>query len=347
MNNKEKIYNFIERMPKIELHVHLEGSISPETLLNLADRNNIKLPINSVSEAKKFFEFKNFQHFVDVYTLVTHTLKTMNDYELVSYQFGCECARQNIRYAEVTFSLATNCRLSGLPWQGILEALNSGRIKAKNEFGVDWGWIFDILRDDLNTQNFVSDAVLSSRENGIVAIGLSGNESAFESHKFAETFENVRRHGIGVVVHAGETCGPESIWSTIKHLHADRIGHGVRCVEDPALMTFLRQKQIPLEICLTSNICIGVFPDFKAHPLRALWDDGLFITINSDDPTLFNTDLTNEYKILVDQFNFDLRDLEKVSLNALHASFLSEDKKQKMNQEFRLSFASLCNELGL
>jgi len=341
MQNKDKIYKFIERMPKVELHVHLEGSIKPETVLLLAQRNNIELPIKTLADVISFFRFKDFKHFVDVFTLITSCLKAVDDYELISYQFGCECARQNIRYAEVTFSMATNCRLTGLSWQDILEALNRGRSKAKIEFGVDCGWVFDILRDEPDTQNFVADVVLNSRDKGVVALGLTGNENAATSDKFVKTFDNIRKHCFGIVPHAGETCGPESICGVIKQLHADRIGHGVRCVEDPILMDFLKQKQIPLEVCLTSNICLGIFHDFKTHSLKKLWDSGLFITINSDDPALFDTDLNNEYKILVDNFGFDLDDLEQVSLNALHASFLPDDKKLEVDQEFRAAFASL------
>lgn len=347
IQNKDKIYKFIERMPKVELHVHLEGSIRPETVMLLAQQNNIELPIKTLDDAIKFFRFKDFKHFVEVYKIITSCIKTLADYELISYQFGCECARQNIRYAEVTFSMATNCRLTGLSWQNILEALNRGRSKAKSEFGVDWGWVFDILRDEPDTQNIVSDAVLNSKDKGVVALGLTGNENAATPDKFVKTFENIRKHGFGIVPHAGETCGPESVWGVIKHLHADRIGHGVRCVEDVGLMAFLKQRQIPLEVCMTSNICLGIFPNFKVHPLKTLWDSGLFITINSDDPALFNTDLNNEYKILVDHFNFDLDDLEKVSLNALQASFLSKDKKLALEQDFKSSFTSIRKDLIL
>lgn len=347
MQNKENIYKFIEQMPKVELHVHLEGSINPETLLILAQRNSVSLPAKDVDGLKEFFKFKNFKHFVEVITLITSCLKTAADYELIAYQFGVECAKQNIRYAEVTFSLATNCRLTGLSEQSILDALNKGRATARNEFGVDWGLILDILRDDEDTQELILNAALKYKNDGVVALGLSGNEDAARAEKFVATVNRAHQNGLGFVPHAGEIGGPENIWDMINQLNANRIGHGVRCIEDLGLIEALKQKQIPLEVCPTSNICLGIFSNFKEHSLRTLWNEGLYITINSDDPALFNTDLNNEYKILVDHFNFDLDALEKISLNALHASFLPADKKQNLDKEFNHSFLKLHNELGL
>jgi adenosine deaminase len=339
--SKNFLYSFINHMPKVELHVHLEGSINLKTISKLIKRNNIKLPFKTESEFEDFFKFRDFKHFVDVYTFITGCLKTPDDYELISYQFGCECARQNIRYAEVTFSIFSNSQLTGLPWQKILEALNRGRERAAKEFDVDWGWIFDILRDFPQSQTFVLDAILNSKDHGVVGIGLTGREDKFSLDDFAKTFEIAHKNKIGITVHAGELAGSEIIWDAINLLHADRIGHGVSCIKDPQLIEFLKQKQVPLEICPTSNICMGIFPNFESHPLRKLWDAGLLLTVNSDDPVLFNTDLNNEYKILVDHFGFNVEDLEKICLNALHASFLPEERKQKLVELFKTEFAQL------
>ena len=344
---KSFLYEFVKRMPKVELHVHLEGTINPSTLFELAKQNNIELPVKTETELRNIFKFKNFQHFVEIYNLVTECIKTVDDYELISYQFGCECARQNIHYAEVTFSIFTNCRTTGLSWQKILAALNKGRARAAQEFNINWVWIFDILRDEPESQKLILDAILKSKDQGVGGLGLAGSETLFNSDSFIETFEIAHKNKIGITTHAGEMAGPKSIWSVINFLHADRIGHGVNCIQDFELIDFLKQKQIPLEICPTSNICMGVFPDFKSHPLRKLWDAGLLLTVNSDDPALFDTDLNNEYKILVDHFDFNINDLEKISLNGLHASFLPADQKQKLDKVFRIEFANLHKELGI
>jgi aminodeoxyfutalosine deaminase len=334
-------HEFARHMPKVELHVHLEGSIRPATLLRLAERNDFKLPAQDVDGLRDFYRFRDFAHFIEVYVTITRCLQTQDDYRLIAYEFGADCARQNVRYAEVTFSIVTNVTYARLPWQAILEGLNDGRARARAEFGVDWRWVFDIVRDVPGTQEQVVEIALAAQDLGVVALGLGGGETGFPPELFVQSFERARQGGLHSVPHAGEIAGSESIWNALKLLHADRIGHGVRCLEDPALGDYLRQHKVPLEICPSSNICLGVFPSYAAHPLRRLWDEGLFITINSDDPPLFNTDLNNEYEVLVDHFAFTTDELEQVSLNALRASFLPKTEKTQLETEFRAEFARL------
>ena len=333
--------DFARRMPKAELHVHLEGSIRPTTLLQLARRNDVTLPAQDVDGLRDFYRFRDFPHFVEVYIAITACLRTPDDYRLIAYQFGADCARQNIRYAEATFTIATNTRYTGLPWRVILASLNEGRAQARARFGVDWRWVFDISRDNPDTQDRVIEIALAAREQGVVALGLGGSEADFPPHLFVQTFERARRAGLPRVPHAGETAGPESIWAALRSLHADRLGHGVRCVEDPALVAHLRERHIPLEICPTSNLRLGVYPDYETHPLRQLWDAGLLITVGSDDPPMFGADLSHEYEVLVAHFGFDADELERVSLNGLHASFLPPSEKERLAADFRAEFARL------
>lgn len=335
------LHEFARQIPKVELHVHLEGAIRPSTLLRLARHNGAQLPARDVEGLRDFYRFRDFPHFIEVYVTITRCLRTPEDYRLIAYEFGSDCARQNIRYAEVTFSIATNVKYAGLPWQVILEGLNAGREQARAEFGVDWGWVFDIVRDLPETQDQVVEIALAAREQGVVALGLGGKEVGFPAELFERSFERARRAGLPRVPHAGEISGPESIWSALRCLHADRLGHGVRCIEDPALVAYLREHQVPLEVCPTSNVRLGVYPDFGAHPLRRLWDQGLLVTVNSDDPPLFGTDLNREYQVLVDHFGFSAAELEQVSLNALHASFLPATQKAGLEDEFRSEFARL------
>ncbi|MBN1812539.1 MAG: adenosine deaminase [Anaerolineae bacterium] len=334
-------HEFARRMPKVELHVHLEGSIRPATLLRLARRNGFDLPAKDVEGLQDFYRFRNFAHFIEVYVTITCCLQTQDDYCLIAYEFGADCARQNVRYAEVTFSIFTNVTYAGLPWQAIVEGLNAGRARARAEFGVDWRWVFDIVRDVPDTQDQVVEIAIAAQDQGVVALGLGGSEKGFPPELFVQSFERARQAGLHSLPHAGEIASPESIWNALKLLHAERIGHGVRCVEDPALIDYLREQQVPLEVCPTSNVCLGVFPSYEAHPLRRLWDDGLLITVNSDDPPLFNTDLNHEYEVLVDHFGFTADELEQVSLNALRASFLPKTEKAQLEAEFRVEFARL------
>ena len=332
-------------MPKVELHVHLEGSIRPATLLRLARRNRVRLPAQDEEGLRDFYRFRDFAHFIAVYEAITGCLRTPDDYRLMAYEFGADCARQNIHYAEVTFTITSNQRETGLDWPLILEGVNEGRAQARAEFGVDWGWVFDICRDYPETQDQVLEIALAARDRGVVALGLGGNEAQFPPQLFERTFARAHSAGLPCVPHSGETAGPESIWATLRLLHADRLGHGVRCAEDPALVDYLRQRQVPLEVCPTSNVCLGIYADYAAHPLRRLWDAGLLVTVNSDDPPMFGTDLNREYEVLVDHFGFGADELEQVSLNALQASFLDEAGKVWLEAEFRARFAQLREEL--
>jgi adenosine deaminase len=332
-------------MPKVELHVHLEGSIRPATLLRLARRNRVTLPAQDEEGLRDFYRFCDFAHFIAVYETITGCLRTPDDYRLIAYEFGANCARQNIHYAEVTFTIVSNQRETRLDWQAILEGVNEGRAQARAEFGVDWGWVFDICRDYPETQDQVLEIALAARDRGVVALGLGGSEAQFPPQLFERTFARARSAGLPCVPHSGENAGPESIWATLRLLHADRLGHGVRCAEDPVLVDHLRQRQVPLEVCPTSNVRLGVYPNYAAHPLRRLWDAGLLVTVNSDDPPMFGTDLNREYEVLIDHFGFGVDELEQVSLNALQASFLDKAGKARLEAEFRARFAQLREEL--
>jgi adenosine deaminase len=342
-----KLHEFARRMPKVELHVHLEGSILPATLLQLAERNGVELPATDLAGMEAFYRFRNFDHFIEVYFTITGCLRTADDYRLIAYEFGAERARMNVRHSEVTFSVETNARLAGLPWQEIVGGLNDGRAQARDEFGVDWRWVFDIVRNLPETQEKVLDIALAAREDGVVALGLGGTEDEFPPELFVESHERAYAAGLPRVPHAGETAGPPSVWSAIRLLRANRLGHGVRSAEDPELVTYLAQTQTPIEACPTSNIRLGVYPSYAAHPLRQLWDAGVLVTVNSDDPPMFGTDLNQEYEVLIDHLAFDADELEQASLNGVRASLLSASSKAQLEEGFRSDFADLRGELGL
>jgi aminodeoxyfutalosine deaminase len=335
------LVEFARQIPKAELHVHLEGSIQPGTLMELARRNRVALPVSDEAGLREVYRFKDFAHFVETYMAVTGCLRTPDDYQLIAYQFGADRARQNIRYTEATFSILTNVQFTGLPWQEILKGLNTGRERARRDFDVEIQWVFDIVRDNPETQSRVLEIALAAQDEGCVALGLGGNEAKFPPELFAETFAKAHQAGLPRVPHSGETGGPANIWTSIDQLYADRLGHGVHCIEDPGLVAELRKRQIPLEVCPTSNVRLKVFPDYPSHPLRRLWDAGLAITIGSDDPPMFNTDLNQEYEILVEYFHFTVEELERASLNGLNFSLLPEGEKARLEAEFRGEFARL------
>jgi aminodeoxyfutalosine deaminase len=340
------LHDFIRAMPKVELHVHLEGSIRPTTLLILAERNGVTLPSRDPESLRAFYQFTDFDHFIQVYMTVSGCLKTVADFDLIAYEFGADLARQNIRYAEVTFTPFTNVANTGLPFAEILDGLNEGRARAMADFGVEFCWVLDIVRNNPDTRHQVarwaSEAV--DHNHGVVGFGLGGIEKNYPPEWFADAFGVARAAGLHSVPHAGEVAGPESVWGAIRTLHAERIGHGVRSIEDPALVAFLRERQIPLEVCPTSNLCLGVYSSYQEHPVRDLLNQGVYVTINSDDPPMFNTDLVHEYDVLAETLGLGAEELQQISLNALRASFLPAGKKQKVEKEFLFEFARLRAE---
>ena len=355
----DRLHRFAEAMPKVELHIHLEGSIRPETALALARRHNIRLPADDPAGIQDWFRFRDFTHFIEVYIVLSDLLRTPEDFQFITIELGREMARQNIRYAEVTFTAYTHLwwQQKGLTPDALIAGLDAGREEVRRQFGVKIAWVIDIPRNlsfskvtGLYTGRASmpsAEVALAWQEHGVVALGLGGYEIGAPPEPFAEAFDRARAGGLHSVPHAGEHVGPEGVWGAIRSLQAERIGHGVRAIEDPELVAYLAAEQIPLEINPTSNIKLGVYPDFVSHPLRRFWDAGVYITVNSDDPPLFNTTLNQEYRVLVDAFGFDANELEQVSLNAVRASFLPDASKAQLEADFLAEFQRLRRHLQL
>jgi adenosine deaminase len=344
------VQDFLCEMPKVELHVHLEGSIRPSTLLTLAERNGVDLPARNLAGLREFYNFVDFDHFIRVYLAISKCLRTVADFSLIAYEFGADMARQHIRYAEVTFTPHTHVAALDLPFDDIMAGLNDGRARAQADFGVEFQWVLDIVRDAIDSRHQVAEWAISAMDRGVVGLGLGGTEQGYPPELFEDAYAMAREAGLHCVPHAGEVVGPESVWGAIRTLGAERIGHGVRSVEDPALVGYLRVRQIPLEVCPTSNLCLGVYPSYNEHPVRWLWEQGLYVTLNSDDPPMFNTDLVREYQILAghppqdslgEGLDFTVAELERLNLNGLRASFLPEGRKAALEREFTAEFARL------
>jgi adenosine deaminase len=335
---------FIHAMPKVELHVHLEGAIQPATLLALAKQHKITLPADTVEGVRAWYRFKDFAHFVNIYLTISSCLRTPDDIEWIAREFLAGQAAQNIRYSEVTYTAFTHYHFKKISFRDQLAALNRARAWAEAEHGVTMGLVIDIPRlisakDGLK----VADWAISGMGDGVIALGLGGPEIDNPPERYRAAFDRARAAGLPSVPHAGETVGPESIWGALRALHADRIGHGVRCLEDPALVAELRARQIPLEICPTSNVCLHVVPTLAAHPLPRLLAEGLYVTLNSDDPPLFNTTLTDEYLAVAYTFEMGADDLERFVLNGVRASLLPESARTSLEVEFKAEFARLRN----
>lgn len=352
------LHAFARAMPKAELHLHLEGSITPETALTLARRHNVRLPANDPAGLQDWFRFRDFKHFIEVYLALSDLLRTPEDFAFIIVELARDLARQNVRYAEVTFTAYTHLwQNKGLTPDDLIAGLDAGRAAAREQFGVELTWIIDIPRNlsfnritgryNGKASGPTVEMALAWKDQGVVALGLGGHEIGAPPEPFAHAFERARAGGLHSAPHAGEHVGPAGVWGAIRALGAERIGHGVRAIEDPELVSYLVAHQIPLELNPSSNIRLGVYPDYASHPLRRLWDAGVFVTVNSDDPPLFNTTLNQEYGLLVDAFGFGADELEQVSLNAVRASFLPETRKEAMTAAFLAEFKHLRTLLAV
>ena len=238
LDERTQIDRYIEAIPKAELHVHLEGSIQPATLLMLAQRNGVKLPVQTVKDLQDWFTFRNFDHFIEIYFKISSCLKTSDDYELIAYEFGANMAQQHVHYAEVTFSPSTHQFSLGNPFDVFFSGLTKGRLRAQTEFGVEIKWVFDIVRDipDVMLNRRRAEYTLAVAEegmnDGVVALGLGGGEVGNPPEQYARWFEKALEAGLHSAPHAGETVGPESVWGAVRVLGAERLGHGVRSIED-------------------------------------------------------------------------------------------------------------------
>ena len=338
----EPIEKFITQMPKVELHVHLEGSVRPQTLLKLAARHQVPLPATSVAGLREWYTFRDFAHFIEIYQTISSCLRTPEDIELITREFLQGQAEQNIVYSEVTFTPYNQFLTSRLGFREQLEAVKRARAWGEKELGVRMGIIIDIPRLVTPAEGeIIADWVLAGYGEGVIALGLGGPEKDNPPEKFRTAFDKVRRAGIPCILHAGETEGPRSIWSALQVADSWRIGHGVRAVEDDSLVAYLREKQIPLEVCPSSNICLKVYPSLAEHSLPRLMEAGLYVTINSDDPPMFNTTLTNEYILAQRSFDWEQATIEKLVVNAVQASLLPDMDRALMVQEFQTAFESL------
>lgn len=319
-----------EGLPKAELHVHLFGAIPVPTVLELARRHDVRLPAATAAGLREAFRFRDFAHFQEHMDLVRSCLRSASDLEEATWAFCTELGRQGVRYAEVMFS-ASHLGRAGMRYDAYAAALRSARARARTELGLDVRWIFDIMRSlpEGSQRRYWADYTLevaiASRGDGCVALGLSGSEAEFPPEDFAPWFERARAAGLRSVPHAGEHAGPANVWTALRALHADRIPHGVRAIEDPALVAHLADRGVALDMCPTSNLCLGVVRDLASHPLPRLLRAGVPVTVNSDDPTLFGPSLSDEVELLEGPLGLRPEEAREVLANAFRYGFEADE----------------------
>jgi aminodeoxyfutalosine deaminase len=312
--------------PKVELHVHLEATIQPETLLAIAKRNGETLPADTVEGLRELYRFRDFDHFIEIWILTTNCLRTEEDFRQVVVDYAAEAKKHGAVYLEPIFSPIERT-WRGVSWDAILEGYAGGVQLARELHGVEVLLSADITRSaPLDDAHTLVREVAPYRDRGIVAVGLGGEEAHYGNELFASAFQEARAAGLGSVPHAGEVVGPESVRSAIDLLEPDRIRHGFRAIEDPGLVRELADRGLVLDITPISNVRTGVVPSLEEHPLPRLVDAGVRCSVSTDDPVMFDTDLTREYEA-AESLGLDPRELYE---SALAGALCDEETRSRL-----------------
>ena len=312
------IDDWLAALPKAELHLHLEGAIPLDALWTLIQNHGGDAGLANPKDLRRRLTYADFPAFIETWIWKNGFLRSYDDFTFIAEAAARDLARQNIRYAELSFSPArfTQCDLTP---QGLAEAIRRGLAAVP---AIETWLIADLVRDlgPDNARETVA-AIAETREFGVIGIGMGGSEHAVPPAPFAEAFEDARRQGLHTTVHAGEAAGADSVADALDTLAPDRIGHATRAEEDPTLIDRLAAAQIPLELCPLSNLATGVIADIAAHPVRRYWERGLNISINTDDPGMFHNSLAEEYATLIEVFGFTPNDIRSLVTNGLDAAW--------------------------
>lgn len=323
--------DFIAGLPKAELHVHHVGSASPRIVAELAERHPDSPVPTDPDRLADYFTFGDFAHFIEVYLSVVDLIRSPEDVHLLTYEIARDMQRQNIRYAELTCTPYTTI-VRGVAEQEYCDAIEDARTSAERDFGVTLRWCFDIPGEvGLPAAEATARLATEAAPDGLVSFGLGGPE--IPRPQFKPYFDQAIAAGLHSVPHAGETTGPQTVWDAVNDLRAERIGHGIAAAGDPDLLAHLASHGIVLEVCPTSNVATGAAASLDEHPLPQIAAAGVPVTINSDDPPMFGTDLNTEYAVAADLLGLDEDGVAELASSAVAASFLDEPAKRSLHDE--------------
>ena len=318
---------WLRGLPKAELHLHLEGSITPETLVELSQANDA-VPL-TLDAAKQVYSYTDFPSFLLSFKAVTQRLHTAADYETITYAMLRDLAAQGIRHAEAYISIGILYHFARLDVDEVMAAIERGRVRGEKDFGISLLWIIDAVRHfglEECARVFRKAAELQHQYPSVVGIGIGGDEARGPAQDFRELYAEAKAAGLHLTCHAGESTGPQSIWAAL-NIGAERIGHALTAQQDLDLIEVLAQRQIPLELNITSNLRTGCCPALLEHPARRYFEEGLMVTLNSDDPPFFGATLLDEYLLAHTEFELSLDQLREIAANSIEASFLKPERK--------------------
>ena len=321
---------WVDRIPKVELHVHLEGSIPLDALWQLIQQYGGDAQVPSLDAIVERFTYRDFPHFIETWVWKNRFIRTPADFTFIAEAVARDWAAQHIRYVEAHYS-PTDFARHGISIGDITTAIRRGLDRVRD---IDVKLIADVVRDSSVSQAMHTlETVAELRDYGVIGIGLGGSEQSHPPEKMTTVFARARQLGLHTTVHAGEAAGAPSIWGAIHTLHAERIGHAARATEDPSLCAYLRQNQLPLEMCPLSNMRTGVVATFADHPVVEFIRQGMLVTINTDDPKMFNNTLADEYTLLMTEGGIHEADICALIDNAIRASWLSDAEKTALRAQ--------------
>ncbi len=321
---------YIRRLPKAEIHLHLEGTVAPETFVELSRRHDSE-PLQ-LEQARAIYRYTDFTGFLLAFKAVTERLRTPADYELIAYRMLERLARQGVVHAEVYVAVGVIYYWDRSDVESLFEGMERARARAEHEFGITVYWIFDAVRQfgvEAATRVFRKAAEMRQKYPSIIGIGIGGDERQAGAELFRDLYAEAREAGLRLTAHAGELVGPEGIWGAL-NIGAERIGHGLTAIHDAELMGILAERQVPIEVCISSNLRTGCCALVAGHPVRRYFDGGLMVTLNSDDPAMFESDLESEYRIAQNDFAFSDEHLRELAANSIEASFLPPERKVQL-----------------
>lgn len=323
---------FLRDIPKAELHIHIEGSLEPELMIEIAERNRVALAFDSVEEIRKAYAFTDLQSFLDIYYQGTRCLLHEQDFYDMTWAYLNKARAQNVRHAEIFFDPQSHTN-RGVPFETVISGIHQALLEAEQKLGLTSRLIICFLRHlSAKAAMETLHQALPFRE-WIAAVGLDSSEAEHPPEKFTRVFDQAREQGFLTVAHAGEEGPAEYIRQALDLLKASRIDHGVRCLEDPKLVERLAADRIPLTVCPLSNVKLGVFGSMEEHPLKSMLDAGLFVTVNSDDPAYFGGYITENFAAVQQALGLDRDDIYGLARNSFLASFIRKDEKQRLLDE--------------
>ncbi len=337
----------LHRLPKAELHVHLDGSLRPETMLELAEMYGQKMPESDPEALRDYMHVKdarNLVEYLERFEITLSVMQTAESLERIAYELAEDLAGENVRYAEIRYSPILNSR-GGLPLTETVEAPLRGLKRAEEDFGIRTGVIICGIRNmEPGTSRDLADLTVAFKDRGVVAFDLAGAEYNYPAKKHKDAFYTVINKNMAATIHAGEAYGPESIHQALHYCRANRIGHGTRLFEDPDLMRFVNDFRIPIEICLTSNVQTRAVASFEEHPVRQYYDQGIIVSLNTDNRLMSATTVTEEYWRAHEHLGFTWDELTDIALMGFDSAFLHRPEKLALLDEVRAEIATLSDE---